>query len=249
MIATVPTPCVAPVRSIPVPAKPKLQVPVSVAVPSDERAHYARAAFYKLNFIRLARQFQSPDYEEQVRTGLEWNQLEHAWERSVSVDLAWGWLATLNCLLKQAKDRQTKGHSQFFHPFCASESEFVRAYYADKYSVFHFATDCRLTTKLGYPLTNGYTRLVVGDYGAYIEFEDAHLVAKLATKFPGKQATWVKYIWMVHPGEVHWIEERRRKDPPCLLEPTKIYLQQHTVKYADYVPGKYYVSPDEVQTL
>ena len=87
-----------------------------------------------------------------------------------------------------------------------------------------------MTTLLGYPITNGITRLVVGDYGPYIEFAPEQLVAPLAPKFPGPQKPWIKYVWLVHPQDAR----------------TKIYLQKRPVQYADYRPGMYYVSPDDV---
>lgn len=82
----------------------------------------------------------------------------------------------------------------------------------------------------------GYSRLVVGDHGAYFEFEEKHLcdVNELKVK-PGQEFRcsssnnpYVKYVWLETKGG------------------TKVYLQTKTVRYADYVPGRYYVSPNKV---
>jgi hypothetical protein len=77
-----------------------------------------------------------------------------------------------------------------------------------------------------------FTRIVVGDYGAFIEFDEIdanHEIFqipenqrfRLSSNFCGK------YLWMT-TGK------------------TKIYKQLRTVSYADYLVGKYYISPFEV---
>lgn len=42
----------------------------------------------------------------------------------------------------------------------------------------------------------------------------------------------VKYIWLTVKGAPE----------------VKIYLQRRTVSYADYVPGMYYISPNQIST-
>ncbi len=86
-----------------------------------------------------------------------------------------------------------------------------------------------------------YERIVIGDYGAYVEFKEEHLCVSLSV--PNNQR-WrldkdyieekqlsLKYIWYTY-GDV------------------KVYHQLDTVKYADYKPDRYYVSVldfDEVE--
>ena len=85
-------------------------------------------------------------------------------------------------------------------------------------------------------LCRAYDRIVVGDYGAFIEFKDA------ASEFviqPGqeyrvyddKYKNNVKYIWLTTPDQSN----------------IKIYKQKRTVSYADYKPNYYYVSVHEVK--
>jgi hypothetical protein len=78
-----------------------------------------------------------------------------------------------------------------------------------------------------------FNRIVIGDYGAFIEFEpnsaleDRFWVPKLQ-EFRLRPNFYGKYIWMTSDGE------------------NKIYKQIRGVSYADYKPGMYYISPYEV---
>lgn len=98
-------------------------------------------------------------------------------------------------------------------------------------------SDTTLRTPVGDVICNGYDRIVVGDYGAFIEFSEP------ANEFvvqPGQEyrinderySKNVKYIWLTIAGSG-----------------VKIYLQKKTVAYADYLPGKYYISVHEVGVL
>lgn len=68
----------------------------------------------------------------------------------------------------------------------------------------------------------GYNRIVIGGRGPYLEFEWQHL-----------QARWRKV------SEPHYFFTEYR----TLTDNVKIYDQAHRVAYADYLPGKLYVSP------
>lgn len=89
----------------------------------------------------------------------------------------------------------------------------------------------------GMLLTCGYTRIVVGDYGAYIEF----------TKNQSNDSTF-----MVKPGEEYRINDPRYSENvkyhwyTLPNSDVKIYKQIRTVSYADYRPDLYYVSVHEV---
>lgn len=84
----------------------------------------------------------------------------------------------------------------------------------------------------------GYERIVIGDYGAFLECTPVQLVAQNVCCRPGQEyrineprfSSNVKY---------HWLTAKDTSD-------IKIYFQQKTVAYADYIPGMYYVSPYEV---
>lgn len=79
-----------------------------------------------------------------------------------------------------------------------------------------------------------FNRVVHGERGDYIEFEKSHIKPFLYKKFDNSlnEEDLIKlgyyYMWMYPPEN----------------EDTKVYYQLQRVKYADYIPGKYYVSPD-----
>lgn len=81
----------------------------------------------------------------------------------------------------------------------------------------------------------GYLRVVIGGQGPYIEFDRSHIVCDLETE-PGQEYRGkgryanCKYFWGRPKGK----------------SIAKVYLQRHTVSYADYLPELYYVSPDEL---
>lgn len=93
-----------------------------------------------------------------------------------------------------------------------------------------------LSTKKGTPLCTAYRRIVVGDYGAFVEFSGEDLATELVIaprqewRFNTERYSNVKYIWLtVADGSA-----------------VKVYHQRKTVRYADYRPGMYYVSVHEV---
>ena len=85
----------------------------------------------------------------------------------------------------------------------------------------------KFTTPGGYTIAEGYTRIVYGDRGPYVEFNP-------------EQIEWGNFM-------------RGRKRKPCHYylqwfspDGVMIYDQLKTVKYADYLLGMVYVSPYEV---
>lgn len=90
----------------------------------------------------------------------------------------------------------------------------------------------------GSAIANGYDRIVIGDYGAFIEISPDDIVFENIKVKKGQEfrindpqfSDRVKY---------HWLTANDNSD--C-----KIYFQQRSVDYADYKPGFYYVSPYEV---
>lgn len=80
-------------------------------------------------------------------------------------------------------------------------------------------------------LATGYNRVVVGDYGAYVEFLPEQVVrANIRLRWKIVTDKPVKYIW--------W--------EPIDGSNVKLYEQQDTVGYADYRVGCWYVAPSEV---
>lgn len=87
------------------------------------------------------------------------------------------------------------------------------------------------------PICDGYDRIVIGDYGAFIEFSSIPYL-NFAIKqgqeyrvFDERYSKNCKYIWLT-------IEDG---------SDIKIYKQKKTVAYADYKPDKFYVSVHEVK--
>ncbi len=104
----------------------------------------------------------------------------------------------------------------------------------------HFCLDgdnCPLFTKEGLLLCHKYNRIVIGDYGAFVEVLPEDMVTEnIKVKdgeeyrdFDERYSKRTKYSWLT------------AKDSSDV----KIYFQKKTVDYADYVPGRYYFSPYE----
>lgn len=95
-----------------------------------------------------------------------------------------------------------------------------------------------LKTLGGTLLSVGYERIVIGDYGAFVEISPTSICEEALCCKQGQEyrytderfAEKVKYLWLT-----------AKDQSDC-----KIYLQKKTVTYADYVPGMYYISPYEV---
>ncbi len=94
-----------------------------------------------------------------------------------------------------------------------------------------------LYSKDGTLLATGYDRVVIGEYGAFIEvpeerMKDNNIQCKKGQEYRLKPpyVDRVKYQWMTSKG-----------GSDC-----KIYKQMKPVTYADYKAGKYYISPYEV---
>lgn len=134
--------------------------------------------------------------------------------------------------LAEAKARQEKGHPRYYKPLPPELSALVRAHWASGVALpLGGSGGRRFFTPRGSLLATGYRRVVVGDYGAYVEFGPDQVPAgTLVERFAGAPARAVKYIWMV----------------PRDGSGTKVYKQLGTVGYADYLPGHYYVAPGDV---
>lgn len=89
-----------------------------------------------------------------------------------------------------------------------------------------------LFLKDGTLFADEFIRVVHGGRGDYVEFELNQIKPELHKKF-GEAPDYlgdpgIYYEWMY----------------PADLRSVKVYKQLRTVAYADYIPGKYYVSPD-----
>lgn len=134
-------------------------------------------------------------------------------------------------LLAEARARTVKGHRAFYKPFAPSDARVLRACYAAQ--VPFLDPHQTLFTRGGIRLANGFTRVVIGDYGAYVEIAPEQINRAAITPRFGHRAPSrpVKYIWLVVIGEPR----------------IKVYEQRGTVAYADYRIGMYYAAPDAVR--
>ena len=134
--------------------------------------------------------------------------------------------------LKLEKELATKYK---YKPLPEEESIKYRQIYKDNIPEFlEINGGGKLYTMNGTLICNDYDRIVIGDYGAFIEFSKP--VSKLVIE-KGQEYRLtlefknVKYNWVTIPDGSH----------------IKIYHQRGTVKYADYKIGKFYISVHEVK--
>ena len=145
----------------------------------------------------------------------------------------------MNTLNIEAKLAQEYGYK----PLPKELSEKYRQFYIDNLPEGFIinGSDTVLCTKTGAVVCNGYTRIVVGDYGAFIEFDEEQANLDEYIIAPGQEyrvnnprySKNVKYIWMTIPDGSN----------------IKIYKQKKKVAYADYKSGMFYVSPHECMIL
>lgn len=124
-----------------------------------------------------------------------------------------------------------------YKPLPVELSEKYRQYFTDN------IPDCldlngggRLLTVNGTEICKRYQRIVVGDYGAFVEFDapgDVMFIIAPGQEYRVNDERYsknVKYIWLtINDGSN-----------------VKIYRQKKGVTYADYKPGMFYVSVHEV---
>lgn len=97
--------------------------------------------------------------------------------------------------------------------------------------------DCPLFSSEGTLLCEKYNRIVIGDYGAFVEILPEDMVLENIKIKAGqeyrvndeKYAKNVKYIWYTTKDGAN----------------VNIYRQKKFVRFADYVPGRYYICPFE----
>lgn len=114
-----------------------------------------------------------------------------------------------------------------------------------QYDAFFFLPDGTL-------FACGYNRIVYGDHGPYVEFEAEQIRLTLLKRFPDPQKPGIFYVWM-YPQN-HWNvkvyyqikDVRNLRNAPKRPDGVQSgYDRQEG--YADYIVGKYYVSPDSFQ--
>ena len=103
--------------------------------------------------------------------------------------------------------------------------------------------DIELVTKNGITLAKGVSPrgFVCGDYGVFLEMEDSQVVKENIKVREGEEyrindphyAETVKYEWYTDKANTG----------------VKLYHQKRGVTYADYKPGKWYISPYEIKIV
>lgn len=78
-------------------------------------------------------------------------------------------------------------------------------------------------SRTGVHIATGYTRVVIGDRGPYVEFRTEQLKQEAMRE--------------VDAAHYYYVELRSVPDD------IKVYVQVHKVDYADYEPGMCYISP------
>ena len=141
----------------------------------------------------------------------------------------------MNTLGIEAKLAQKYGYK----PLPKDLSEKYRQFYIDnlpKGFMLDGSSD-QLYTKNGTLICNGYTRIVIGDYGAFVEFDKEQANTEQYIIAPGqeyrvndpKYSKNVKYVWMTIADGSN----------------IKIYKQKKIVTCAYDKIGFYYISPHE----
>lgn len=83
-------------------------------------------------------------------------------------------------------------------------------------------------------IATGYTRVVIGGRGPYIEFLPGHLIWD-SLQIPDEEKYRLEHPWKDRVYYVEW----RTKDESNV----KVYDQKRSVDYADYRVGLVYISP------
>ena len=129
-----------------------------------------------------------------------------------------------------------------YKPLPTKISEEARFYYKSSIPSFFNSIDSEtveLYSLANSLITTGFERIVIGDYGTYVEFNhhqanDSMFEIKEGEEYRVNNQDFfknVKYYWFTI------------KDGSGV----KIYLQNRTVDYADYKPNMFYVCISEVK--
>ena len=92
----------------------------------------------------------------------------------------------------------------------------------------------RFETSTGLQVATGYTRVVIGGRGPYIEVLPGHLIWD-SLQMPDEEKYRLEHPWKDRALYVEW----RTKDQTNV----KVYDQKRVVDYADYKVGLFYISP------
>ena len=117
------------------------------------------------------------------------------------------------------------------------------------YNLEEFGDSCREFFSLsGTLIAIGYNRVVYGDHGPYVEFEESNFKSNLDRKFNNQVPLDAYYEWLtIKDGSEIKIYRQIRDVHDLPNPPSPGYKGNREEGYADYVPGKYYISPYEMK--
>lgn len=91
-----------------------------------------------------------------------------------------------------------------------------------------------LYTRMGLQVATGYTRVVHGGRGSYVEIHPDHILLR-NLHIPKDQA------WRYHHDFAYYVEYRTIDTANVM-----VYYQKRTVNYADYLLYMCYISPNDL---
>ena len=97
---------------------------------------------------------------------------------------------------------------------------------------------CALFSETGTQIATGYSRIVIGDYGAYVEISPEQILQDKLRLAPGEEYRVYNERYSAHV-KYHWYTT-------IVSQQIKLYYQQKTVANADYISGMWYVSVYEI---
>ncbi len=133
------------------------------------------------------------------------------------------------------------------------QSEYARRIYREEIPPFlsefvDTGSDMELCAVNGQLIARGFNRIVVGDYGAFVEFNNLQANITHFITMPGQEYRSAKAYSSVKFLALTLDSFKNEKSRDIYNEHSLlIYKQLKTVPYADYQPGKYYVSVYQVK--
>jgi hypothetical protein len=145
------------------------------------------------------------------------------------------WSDSINTLSIEAKLAEKYGYTKLPGDLSLK----YRNFFAENIPDFLCINGCDdiLTTTRGTSVCNGYNRIVVGDYGAFVEFTPAQANMFMIC-VQGGQEYRIRNLKYSQNVKYEWLTIRDGSE-------IKIYRQKKRVVYADYKPTMYYISVHE----
>lgn len=112
----------------------------------------------------------------------------------------------------------------------------------------HGDSETEFFTPAGTLFAKGYSRIVYGDHGPYVEFLPEHIRCELRKKYNRPDNPEWYYIWMEPVDGSHVKVYDQRRDVKHIPNPPAGGFRGNRKEgYADYIPGRIYVSPFELK--